>query len=183
MKPVLAVLIAVWMAGSASADMIAPWHRSLSVTTVITSDEPLPGYEFYVVHKLGEDIPDRIVVEPGKRTVVSLEPTRGTTLVAVPISLSNGGNVAVDVARRGKPCPPGVRAIPIDTYLHVHQFDHRDEPERHVVVRKGSDGVEFEVIRRAGSSGSREVIAGGLALTALAILIGFRRARRRRKPV
>lgn len=175
----LALPVLPLFASPAFADMIAPWHRSLRVVTTVTSEESMPRYTFYVVYYLGDEKPMRVAVEPGKATVIDLEPTRGTTLVAVPATLPDGDRVAIDVARRDKPCPPGVKSIPIDTYLHVHQLDYRDQPERHVVVRRTSDGVEFDVTREPGSSGSRRAIVLGSTLTAVAIFLGIRWARRR----
>ena len=78
--------------------------------------------------------------------------------------------------------PAGVSSVELGKDLDVFALDLVATPERDVAIRRGPDGVIFDVVKEPRATGSRWVCMGiGLLFSAAAIFLGFRWVRRRRK--
>ncbi len=177
MKPVLAVVVAFLLSGSASADMSTPLHTRVPTRTSVMLEKPIPGYVFYAY---GDGYAVRLPFDTALGAQVPNLASR-MLLLAVPIAIAERYPSAEMLAKElMTKIPDGVRVFELAAFFDEFPLDtHRDD-KLHIVIRQGKDGIEFERVHRPQASGSCWVMLAGLGWTILAILFGFRWARGRR---
>lgn len=163
------------------ADMASPLSRSVEVRTVVTLAEPMPDYLFFARDEPVGRHTTPITFEVGKPTVVDAYGYRGTVLFAVPKALVGQLNQPEEGAEANRwTTASGVSSVELPKHLDVSIDGIALGTERHVTIRRGPDGVAFEVVRTPRSTGSLCLIFAGLAVTAAIVRIGIRWARRRK---
>lgn len=182
MKHAAALLAVVILTKPALSDMSIPFHSKAPVWTTVTLSEPLPEYAFYA-----EGLPQRekwvpITFDLNKTTAIEALDYRGTRLIAVPRAFAEQFKTPDELRKAvWKENLSGVSSVELPKHLDVFTLDLVATTDHEVVIRRGPDGVLFDVVKEPRSSGSRWVCMGiGLLLAACAIFLGLRWARRRR---
>jgi hypothetical protein len=176
-KPVLAVVVAVLMADAASADMSTPLHTRVPTRTTVMLEKPIPGYFFYAY---GDGYAVRLPLDTALGAEVPNLASR-MLLLAVPATIAERFPTAELLAKQLETkFPDGVQTFEFKAFFDEFPLDTRRDDKLRIVIRQGKDGIEFEETKRPQSSGSCWVMLAGLGWTVLAILFGFRWARRGR---